>query len=160
MVRWRGRRSFSALSDLLKFGDCACGATRQDISLPEQKLTPLRWSSSSEEDLREQTDTSTTTAVVTVPVNTMAPVTPTISSVEAGATVAAMNGALTQRLDGIQGQMGMLAGQTTSLNSEVAQLGAQVHHHDQRMTEVERQLREITAGRGTGSGAALSIESS
>ena len=59
-------------------------------------------------------------------------------SSEANAIVAAINGALAPRLDGIQGQMEMLAGQVASLKSEVVQLGAQVQHHDQRMSEVER----------------------
>ena len=58
-------------------------------------------------------------------------------SVEANAIVPAINGALVPRLDGIQGQMGMLVGQKKSLKSEVAQLGAKVQHHDQRMSEVE-----------------------
>ena len=43
---------------------------------------------------------------------------------------------------------------------EVAQLGAQVQHHDQRISEVERQLRDITAERCPGSRAASSAASS
>ena len=50
----------------------------------------------------------------------------------------------------------MLAGQMTSLKSEVVQLGAQVQHRDQRMSEVEIQLSGITAGKCHGSGAASS----
>ena len=115
------------------------------------------------EDLREQTDRSATTAVVAVqtPRNTMTPAAHVMQlSSEASATVAAINGASAPRLDGIQGQMGLLAGQMTSLKSEVAQLGAQVQHHDQRMNEVERQLRDVTAGRFFGLGAASSAASS
>ena len=74
--------------------------------------------------------------------------------------MAAINGALAPRLDGLQGQVGMLAGQMTSLKSEVVQLGAQVQHQDQRMTEVERQIRDITAGRSAGTGAASNPASS
>ena len=74
--------------------------------------------------------------------------------------MAAINGALALRLDGIQGQMGMLAGHMTSLKSDVVQLSAQVQHHDQRMSEFGRQLKDITAGRSTGSGAASSAASS
>ena len=51
-------------------------------------------------------------------------------------------------------------GQMTSLKSDVVQLGAQVQHHDQRMSEFERQLKDITPGRSTGSGAASSAASS
>ena len=54
----------------------------------------------------------------------------------------------------------MLAGQMTSLKSEVVQLGAQVQHHEQRMSDVERQLRETTAGSCPGSGAASSAAAS
>ena len=56
-------------------------------------------------------------------------------SSEANAFVAAINGALAPRQNGIQGQMGMLAGQMTSLKSDVVQKSAQVQHHDQRMSE-------------------------
>ena len=54
--------------------------------------------------------------------------------------VAAINGALAPRLDGIQGLMGMLAADDKP-ETEVTQLGVQVAHHDQRMNDVERQLR-------------------
>ena len=81
-------------------------------------------------------------------------------SVEAGSIVTAINGALASRLDGIQGQMGMLAEQMTSLKTEVVQLSAQVQHQDQRMTEVERQLHDITAGRSAGTRGASSTASS
>ena len=63
-------------------------------------------------------------------------------------------------LDGIQGQMEMLAGQMMSLKSDVVHLSAQVQHHDQRMSDFERQLKDVTAGRSTGSGAASSPASS
>ena len=61
------------------------------------------------EDLREQADRSATStlAVVQAPCNTMTPVAP--GSSEANAVVAAINGALAPRLDGIQEQMVMLA---------------------------------------------------
>ena len=81
-------------------------------------------------------------------------------SAEAGSVVATINGALALSLDGIQGQMEMLAGQMTSLKSEVMQLGAQVQHQDQWMTEVERQLKDTTAGRSAGTGVASSTGSS
>ena len=68
-------------------------------------------------------------------------------SAEPSAIVAAISGALALRLDGIQGQMGMLAGHMTNLKSEVAQLGQHIQHH----YEVERQLRDITGGRCPGS---------
>ena len=48
----------------------------------------------------------------------------------------------------------------TGSRTEVAQLGAQVHHHDQRMTEVEGQLRDITAVGGSGPGAASNVATS
>ena len=48
----------------------------------------------------------------------------------------------------------------TSLKSDVVQLSAQVQHDDQRMSDFERQLKYITAGRSTGSGAASSAASS
>ena len=80
-------------------------------------------------------------------------------SSEANAIVTAISGALAPRLDGIQGQMGMLAGQLMSLKSEVVQLGAQVQHHDQRMSEFERQQRDITAGMCPGSDPASSAAS-
>ena len=60
--------------------------------------------------------------------------------------MAAINGDLAPRLDGIQGQMGMLAGQMTSWKTDVVQLSAQGQHQDQRMTEVERQLKDLRAG--------------
>ena len=56
--------------------------------------------------------------------------------------------------------MGMVAGQMTSPKSDVVPLSAQEQHHDQRMSEFERQLKDITAGRSTGSGAASSAASS
>ena len=40
---------------------------------------------------------------------------------------------------------------------EIRRFHTQAQHHDQRMTEVERQLREVTAGRGTGSGSAKNL---
>ena len=84
------------------------------------------------EDLREQADRS----AVQAPCNTMTPVAHGLQlSSEENAIVAAINGALAPRLDGIEGQMGMLAGQLTSLKSDVVQLSAQVQHHDQRMSE-------------------------
>ena len=57
-------------------------------------------------------------------------------------------------------QMWMLAGQMSSLKTDVVQLSAQVQQHDQRMSDFERQLKEITAGRSCGSGAASSAASS
>ena len=54
----------------------------------------------------------------------------------------------------------MVAGQMTSPKSDVVPLSAQEQHHDQRMSEFERQLKDITAGRSTGSGAASSAASS
>ena len=60
--------------------------------------------------------------------------------------MAAINGALPPRPDGIQGQMWKQS--------------AQVQHHDQRMSDFERQLKDTTAGRSTGSGAASSAASS
>ena len=63
-----------------------------------------------QEDLREQTHTSAT-AVVAAPGFTMAPAAPAMQlSAEASAFVAAINGALAPRLDGIQGPMRMLVG--------------------------------------------------
>ena len=59
-------------------------------------------------------------------------------SSEANAVVAAINGALAPGLDGIQGQMGMLAGEMTSPKSDVVQLSAHVQQHDQRMSDFER----------------------
>ena len=115
------------------------------------------------ENLREQADrsaTSSTLDVVQAPCNTMTPVAPGSQlSSEANAIVAAINGSLAPRLDGIQGQMGMVATQMTRLKSDVVQLSAQVQHHDKRMSEFERQLKDITAGRSTGSGAASSAAS-
>ena len=93
----------------------------------------------------------------------MTPVTSGLQlSSEASAIVAAINGALAPRLDGIQGQMGMLAGQMTmtSLKSDVVQLSSQVQYHGQSMSEFERQLKDITPGRSAGSGAASSAASS
>ena len=106
-------------------------------------------------------------------------------SAEAGAIVAAIHGATTSRLDQIQGQMtpmldqlqgqiGILAGQMPnlqtdvgclktdvgSLMSEVGQLGDKVQRQDQRMTEVEREIKELKAGRRAGTGAASSPASS
>ena len=104
----------------------------------------------------KQTDQQTL-AVVQGPCNTMTPVAPgSQPSSGAIAFVAAINGALAPRLDGIQGQMGMMAAQMTSLKSDVVE----VQHHDQRMIEFERQLKDITAGRSTWSGAASSAASS
>ena len=107
----------------------------------------------STEYLREQADrsaTSSTVAVVQAPCNTMTPVAPGLQlSSEANAIVAAISGALAPRLDGTQEQMGMLAGQMTSLKSDVVRLSAQVQHHDQRMSEFERyyswKIRQIAA---------------
>ena len=91
----------------------------------------------------------------------MKPVAPGLQlSSEANAIVAAIGGALAPRLDGIQGQMGMVAGQMTSPKSDVVPLSAQEQHHDQGMSEFDRQLKDITAGRSTGSGAASSAASS
>ena len=116
------------------------------------------------EDLREQAErsaTSSTLAVVQAACNTMTPVAPGLQqSSEANAVVAAINGALAPRLGGIQGPMGMLAGQMTSLKCNVVQLSAQAQHHDQGTSECERQLKDTTAGRSTGSGAASSDASS
>ena len=116
------------------------------------------------EDLREQAErsaTSSTLAVVQAACNTMTPVAPGLQqSSEANAVVAAINGALAPRLGGIQGPMGMLAGQMTSLKCNVVQLSAQAQHHDQGTSECERQLKDTTAGRSTGSGAASSAASS
>ena len=59
--------------------------------------------------------------------------------------------------------MGMLAGQMTSLKSDVVQRsmsGTQVQQHDQRIGEFERQLKDSRAERSTGSGAASSAVSS
>ena len=95
------------------------------------------------EVLCEQADRSTasTLVVVQAPSNTMTLVAPGLQlSSEANAIWAAVNGALAPRLDGIQGHMGML----------VVQLSSQVQHHDQRMSDFERQLKDITAGRSTG----------
>ena len=73
---------------------------------------------------------------VQAPCNTMTPVASVMQlSTEANAMVA---GALAPRLERIQGQMG----QMRCLNTEVVQFGAQVQHHYQRMSEVERQLRD------------------
>ena len=66
--------------------------------------------------------------------------------------MAAIHGVLAPRFDGLQGQLGMLARQMTSLKTGVGQLSAQVQHEDQRMTEVERQIRDITAGKSAGTG--------
>ena len=119
------------------------------------------------EDLREQAErsaTSSTLAVVQAPCHAMTPVASVLQlSFEANAIVAAINGGLTPRLDGIQEpreQMGMLAGQMTSLKSDVVQMSAQVQQHDQMMSEFERQLKDITAGRSVRSGAASSAASS
>ena len=112
------------------------------------------------EDLREQADRSATSsalAVVQAPGNTMTLVVPPLQlSSEANAIVAAINGALAPQLDGIQGQMEMLAGQMTSLKSDAVQLSAQVQQHDQGMCDFERQLKDITAGRSCISSAASS----
>ena len=95
------------------------------------------------------------------PVNSMTPVAPPLQlSSEANATVAAINGDLAPRLHGLQAQMEMLVGQMTSLKTDVVQLSVQVHQHDQRMSDFERQLKDITAGRSSGSGAASSATSS
>ena len=56
--------------------------------------------------------------------------------------------------------MGMLAGQMTSLKSDVVHLSSEGQRHDQRMSDFEKQLRDIKAGRSTGSGAASSAASS
>ena len=80
-------------------------------------------------------------------------------STEANATVAAINGALAPRFDGIQGQMVMLAGQMTSLKADLVQLSAQLQQHDQTMSDFERQLKDVTAGRSCGSGSASSAAS-
>ena len=110
---------------------------------------------------RTSLSATSTVAVVQVCCNTMTPVAPVLQlSSEANAIMAAINAALAPRLDGIQGQMGMLAGQMTSLKSDVVQLSAQVQHRDWRMSQFERQLKEITAGSSTGSGAASSAASS
>ena len=82
-------------------------------------------------------------------------------SSEANAIVAAINGTLATRLDGLQVQMGMLAGQMTSLKTDVVQMSAQKRNSTtKRMSEFERQLKDITAGRSCGSGAASSAASS
>ena len=60
-------------------------------------------------------------------------------SAEAGVRCIAIQGALAPRFDGRQGQMEMLAGQMTSLQTELGQLSAQVQHQDQRMTKVTDQ---------------------
>ena len=104
------------------------------------------------EDLREQADRPATSTLVVVqaPGITMTPVAPGLRlSSEANAIVAAIKGALSPRLHGIQGQMGMLAGPMTSFKSDVVQLSAQVQRQYQRMSEFERQLKDITAGRST-----------
>ena len=81
-------------------------------------------------------------------------------SSEANAIVAAINGALAPRLDGIHGQMEMLAGQVSSLKTDVVQLSAQAQQHDLRMSDFVRQLKDVTAGRSCGSRAASSAASS
>ena len=48
----------------------------------------------------------------------------------------------------------------SSLKTDVVQLSVQVQQHDQRMSDFERQLKDITAGRSCGSGAASSAASS
>ena len=116
------------------------------------------------EDLREQADgsaTSSSLAVVQALCITMTLVAPVAQfSSEANAIVAAINVALAPRLDGIQGQMGMLAGHMTSLKPDVGQLSAQRQHHDERMSEFEKQLKDITAGISAGSGTVSSAASS
>ena len=86
------------------------------------------------ENLREQTERTALVPVLPAAASAfsteMTPVVPL--SPEANAIVAAINGAVAQRRDGIQGQMGMLARQMTSLKTEVNELGAQVHRHDQK----------------------------
>ena len=111
------------------------------------------------DDLREQADRVTSVLVSAhAQCTTMVAVSTGMQlSAEAGSSVAAINGTLPPRLDGIQR---MLAGQMTSLKSEVVQLGAQVQHQDQRMTEVERQLKDIAVGRSEGTGGASSTVSS
>ena len=74
--------------------------------------------------------------------------------------MAAINGDLAPRLDGIQGQMVMLVGQMTNLKTDVVQISVQVHQHDQKMSDFERQLKDITAGRSSRWGAASSAASS
>ena len=55
---------------------------------------------------------------------------------EARAILAAINGIMVPRFDPFQGQIGLLAGQMTTLQTEVGQLGDEVRQQDQWMTEV------------------------
>ena len=48
----------------------------------------------------------------------------------------------------------------TSLNTDLVQSSAQVQQHDQRMSDLERQLKDVTGGRSCGSGCASSAASS
>ena len=97
------------------------------------------------EDLREQVDRCATSyALAVFPLQLLS---------EANATVAAINGALAPRPDGIQEQM-------VQLSTDVVQLSAPVHQQDQRMSDFERQLKDVTAGRSCGSGDASSAASS
>ena len=113
-------------------------ATRSELGKFRER-NPTESKKRSTEDLRGQTDRSAASALVAVqaPCNTMTPVALVMQlSTKASASVAAINGALVPRLDGIQGQMGMLAGQVQSLKTKFVQLGVQEQHHDQRMSEV------------------------
>ena len=89
----------------------------------------------------------------------MTPLAPVMQqSTQANANVAEINGAVAPRLDGIQAQMGMLAGQITSFSTKNFSIECTGHH--QRMSEIERQPRDITAGRSSVSGVASSPGSS
>ena len=124
---------------------------------PGHKRSPTASKKRCAEYLREQTDRSTAIVAIPAPTTAMTPVLQL--SAEANAIVAAIHGALAQRLEGSQGRMGMLGGQMTSLKAEVNQLGALAQHHDQSMNDGERQLREIAVGRGAGAGATSSVGS-
>ena len=140
------------------------GAEDQVLRVLEARRIRKKKKKHCTDDLREQADRSATSsalAVVQAPGNTLTSVAaPLQLSLEANAIVAAVNGALALRLDGIQGLMGMLAGQMSSLKTDVVQLSVQVQQHDQRMSDFDRQLNDTTAGRSCGSGTASSAASS
>ena len=78
-------------------------------------------------------------------------------SFEARVILAAINSAMVPRLDPFQGQIGLfVAGQMTTLQTEVGQLGDEVRQQDQWMTEVESEMNELKAGERAGTGTASS----
>ena len=111
------------------------------------------------EELRAQTDNNSSVAVQ-APCNTMTPAAPVMQiSAEASAIVAAIDGALAPRWD--PGTDGNASGANDELENRGCSIGSTGSTiMTKRMSEVERQLRDITAGRCFGSAAASSAASS